>query len=201
LALTTGPAVEPVTAAELKDHCRIDTDADDDYIDSLLLAARLDTEMVQHRQLITATYTLKMDRFPREDYIDLPRPPAQSVTSITYVDDSGVTQTLSASTYTLDAAGDPGRVYLNYDYTWPSIRGQRNAVTVVYVAGYGDTAADVPETTRHSIRLKAAHWYENREPVLTGSIATPIPDTIRRLDNIDKFRGTINAYESGYAST
>lgn len=148
---------------------------------------------------MTATYTLKLDRFPFDDYIDLPKPPLVSVTSVSYVDLTGATQTFSASRYEVDTDGEPGRIYLKYGESWPSTRTQRNAVTIVFVAGYGD-ASDVPENIKHSIKLKAAHWYENREGSVPGVSIVSLPDGIRRLDDSTKFRGHINVYASGFTS-
>jgi len=45
-----------------------------------------------------------------------------------------------------------------------------NAVTVRFVAGYGD-AGDVPQAIKQAILILIAHWYEQRDPVEAGNIA------------------------------
>jgi uncharacterized phiE125 gp8 family phage protein len=42
-------------------------------------------------------------------------------------------------------------------------------VKVVYVAGFGDAATDIPSPLRTATKMLAAHWYENREFTKTQS--------------------------------
>ena len=79
LILITPPAEEPVTLAELKAWCRVDTSDDDALITGLGIAAREYVEQALGRQLVTATFDLIYDAFP-EAAIRIPRPPVQSVT-------------------------------------------------------------------------------------------------------------------------
>lgn len=201
LTLTTAPAVEPVSTAEAKTHMRVTASDEDTYIGTLIEAARIDSELVQHRQFITATYTLTLDRFPAGDYIDLPRPPLQSVTSVKYYDSSGTQQTFSSSNYTVDTSAAPGRIYVDWDTGWPSdVDDRRNAVEIIYKAGYGDAATSVPNTTIQAIKIKVAHWFENREPVAVGVSVAPIPMSAKHLDTIEAFRGVLNVYEEQLTS-
>lgn len=62
--LITGPAVEPVTLDELKTHCRVSIDDDNDYLTSLGLAARAYTEMYCRRQWIYQTWQTNLDHWP-----------------------------------------------------------------------------------------------------------------------------------------
>lgn len=201
LTLTAAPSAEPVSTAEAKTHMRVTASDEDTYIGTLITAARIDSERVQHRQLITATYTLTLDRFPLQDYIDLPRPPLQSVTSVKYYDTGGTLQTFSSASYTVDTSTEPGRIYVDWDTGWPSdVDSRRNAVQIVYVAGYGNAGTNVPQTTLQAIKIKVAHWFENREPVVMGVSVAPVPMSAQHLDMIDQFRGNINIYEYNLTS-
>lgn len=183
LSLYTAAAVEPVTLAEVRSHCRIDDHSDDAYLVLLIKAARQFAETYSRRQFVTATWKLYLDRFPFganetisdsqsycRDAIILPRPPLQSITSIAYIDANGASQ--SFTNYTSDIYGEPGRVQPAYGYTWPTARLQPNAITITYKAGYGGSApandaasvAAVPQPIKHAIMMLAANWYENREP-------------------------------------
>ena len=51
---------------------------------------------------------------------------------------------------------------------------QRLKFTIVII-GYGDNPGDVPETVRHGLMLLIAHWYENRENELMGTISKNLP--------------------------
>lgn len=200
LVCSTPATVDPISVAELKTHCRIDTDAEDDYISALISAATQDTQAVQWRQFVNATYTLTLSAFPSCGYIELPRPPLSSITSIKYLDTNGTQQTWDAANYRMDKSCEPGRICLAYNVSWPTIRSQSNAVEIIYVAGFGAAGSNVPEIHRHAIRFKAAHWYENREPVINGVSTAEVPMTAKRLDLIGQFRGLINVYESGLAT-
>lgn len=176
LTIYSEPAIEPVSIADAKDHLRVSGNDEDAYISSLITAARQQVENTCGRALITQTWDMWVDQFPYSmDYVDIPKAPLQSVTSITYVDTAGATQTLSSSVYTVDSDSIPGRVYLAYNQTWPDVRSQRKAVKIRYVAGYGPTKEDVPLPIRHAMLLLIAHFYENREPINIGNTVTPIP--------------------------
>ena len=198
LTVTTAPTVEPLSTAEAKTHLRVDHANDDTYIASLVAAARVDTETATRRTLVNTTYTLTLDAFPGyQDYIELPAPPLSSVTSVYYIDQDGVSTLWANTNYTVVTSGLPGSISLAYGKSWPNVRSQRDAITIVYVGGYGATASTVPEMVRHSVRLKVAHWYENREAVMVGVSSADLPIGIKRLDSLNAFRGTLNIYEDG----
>jgi len=200
LAVYTAASEDPITVAELKLHSRIDTDSNDAEISAYISAATQDTEIFLWRQLCTATYQMTLDRFPFEDYIELPRPPLLTVTHVKYYDTANVQQTLSTNDYDVDITCEPGRIYIDRSVGWPSIYDKRNAIEIRYTAGYGAAAA-VPEGIKQSIRMKAAHWYENREALIIGVSAMESPLAAQRLDCLYKFRGDINAFACGLTQT
>lgn len=160
---SVAPVNTAVSRADVKTHLRVEHTDEDDLIDVYLGAAIRAAEERLRRQLITATWVLKLDDFPDDGVIELPRPPLQSVTSIQDVDTEGTTQTLDSGEYDVDTASDPGRILLGYQKTWPTVRDQRHAVTITYVAGYGDEPEDVPADYRLAIKILTADWYRNRE--------------------------------------
>lgn len=181
LTQTAVPSSEPVTVTEAKQHARIDTDSDDIYVSSLVTAARSHVETLCSRQLITATYELRMDKF--YDVLLLPRPPLQSVTSIEYVDTTGSTVTLNTSKYKVDSSTAPARITPAWGETWPTARDEINAVTITYDAGYGDNASDVPADLIHAIKLMLGHLYENREQVTVEGVPRDVPRGVQALVN------------------
>jgi uncharacterized phiE125 gp8 family phage protein len=140
-------------------------------------------EQFQNRSYITQTLELRMDCFP-QFLIELQRPPSISVTSIKYIDSNGDTQTLDASKYTTDFNSYVARITPAFNEIWPTTRAIIDAVTIEYVAGYGD-ADDVPETIKQALLLLITNWYVNREPVVDGTIAK-VPWTIDALLNMEK---------------
>lgn len=179
LVIQTQPTVEPVSLAEAKLHLRVIDDAQDDVITALIEASRIVCERYCNRAFIDTVYDLTLDEFP--DTIYLTPCPIDSVTSITYVDENGTSQTLSSALYRVDAASEPGRITPAYEQTWPSIRYITNAVTVRFKAGYGTAGTDVPETIRTAIKMTIGNFYEHREPVITGTISTELDFSVKAL--------------------
>jgi len=152
--LSSAPAAEPVTRAELMEHLRETRSELGSLIDSLGVAARFQVENDTRRQLMKATYSLYLDSFASE--IRLPRSPLLSVSSISYVDTDGATQTLDTSVYTVDTDCEPGRVYLAYGQTWPLLRDIPKAVAVSFIAGYSSSATVATQRAAVPAGLKAA---------------------------------------------
>jgi uncharacterized phiE125 gp8 family phage protein len=178
--ITTQPAVEPITLDEAKLNLRVDCTAEDDLITALIVMARRWCEQYENRAYITQTITAKTFWLPSE--IILPLPLLQSVTSIQYIDTGGDEQTLSSDLYDVDVFREPGRVTRAFNATYPSVRGDINGVTITYKAGYGDTAADVPQETKQAIQLFVAHLYENRVTV-TDTQMYDLPLGVKALLN------------------
>ena len=167
LSQYAAPGTEPVTSTEAKAHCRIDSSADDTMITSLIQAAREYVERFCGRRLITQTWDLKLDMWP--DVIQVPYPPLISVSSITYVDSAGTTQTLATTEYTVDATREPGRIYPAFGKVWPVLQDIPVAVSVRFVAGYANAAA-VPQGIKQAMLLLIEHWYELREPIMMKEV-------------------------------
>jgi len=182
LYLVTAPTVEPVTAAEVKLHTRIDLSTEDALIESWIKSARKLAEDYQRRAFITQTLEIVLDKFPG-DVIKIPHPPLQQVLQISYFDylnaetilyythlqDETTSTTpepdpsIGTGNFIIDTRSEPGRVSLGYGVTWPTDTLRPiDAVRIKYLAGYGDTAASVPETVKDAIMLYCAYRYENR---------------------------------------
>lgn len=165
LRKTAGPAVEPVSLSDAKQHLRVDSETDDDYILALITAAREWCEVYCDRTFIHTQYAMTLDTFPWE--IELPRPPvataaANTATTITYGLEGGGTATLATTEYRVDRHAEPGVIRTIYAGTWPSHLLDRNSVTVTWWAGYGDSGQKVPKVVRSAILMLVGFWYERR---------------------------------------
>jgi uncharacterized phiE125 gp8 family phage protein len=173
-SLVTAPTRRALTLDEAKQQVRRTHVTDDDaWLDGIGIPAVEDrAQQSTDRQLVTATWDMLLDRFPGGRYIEIPKPPLQSVLALTYVDPDGIVQTLSEYSYEVEAPVGPrckrGRVILNPDETWPSIRYQPNAVTLRFVAGYGATGAYVPGRLKMGMLLDLGTLYEHREDHVVG---------------------------------
>jgi uncharacterized phiE125 gp8 family phage protein len=196
-------AYEPVSVDEMLHHSRIDSDADYTYVAGLISAARAYIEKTAWLTLMPTVLELVLQSWPGARYIELPQSPVRSVTSVTWLDRAGATQTVSAGDYVVDTARIPGRVVLKSGKSWPSGElFEASAIRVRYMAGYADalgaspaqdviTAARdaVPVNIRHAIKLLVAHWYENREQVTVQagvSTAVSLPLGIDALIGVDR---------------
>lgn len=136
-----------------------------------ITAARQFCEAYTDRAFITQTWQLTLNNFPMvRGLITIPKPPLLAVTSIGYVDASGVAQSpLDPLTYTVDAPAGPyagpGRilpVYGTYYWPFPPAIQVLNGVTVTFNAGYGGAAA-VPAPLKQAMKLLIGNWFTNRE--------------------------------------
>lgn len=186
LILGTAPTQEPVTTAEAKAHLRVDVSDDDTLIAALIVAARQAFEEINGRSLFTTTWKLILDQWPDGDTIRVPRPPLQSVTSISYVDTDGNTTVWDAANYVVEIMRTPGRIYLAYDASWPtaSLR-PASPITITYVSGWATVGA-IPQRYKAAILLLLGHLYENREAVVVGTIVSKLPLAYESLLLMDR---------------
>lgn len=180
VVVTTDPAIEPVTLTEAKAHLVVEHNLDDTLITTLITTAREYVETYTRRSLITRELTAKYDFFP--PWFEILNSPLLSITSINYLDTDGNNTLLASSNYDEDTNSTPARVTQAHGATWPSTRtGVPNVVTIVYQAGYGPAASDVPNPIKHAILMYISHLYENRETASVGVVVTNIPRTIDAL--------------------
>ena len=177
--LSSAPAIEPCTEADLVSHCQLGELPDDQLARArvMLAAARQWVENRLHRQLITATWKLYLDEFPDDEEIQiLDKLPVATIATIKYYDTANVLQTAAASLYDTDLASEnrPPRIRPAYGQSWPSTYDRYNAVEVTFTAGYGTTRESVPLGIRHAILILAADWWTNREDVVIGTISSRI---------------------------
>lgn len=164
--LTTAPTVQPLKCSDLKDYAVVCHNEDDELLNSLIYAATDFIQEITGRQFIQATWTMRMDGFPYDEIL-IKKFPISSVTSITYIDTNGDSQTWSSSLYQTDLTTFPARIKPAYGQAFPAARNQYNSVTIVFVAGEGTTPDAVPQKIKQTIALLVNHWYRNNE--LIGS--------------------------------
>lgn len=189
LRVITPATEEPITLAEAAAHLCIDAYGspaeypDATLIEALITAAR---EYVEHETALTLAPMLlelsgrtfyAMCRWPGDLGIELRTAPVYGVPSVTYLDGTGVTQTISPDDYYLDEGAQVPTLYPAYGTTlWPSGREQAGAVRIQFQAGYtaggSPTTAEIPQSLRAAILLMLGHLYENREASAAAALAT-----------------------------
>ena len=167
----TAPVLWPVSLAEVKAHCRVDLNDDDALLETLLEAATEMAEQATGRALMTQTWELTLDAFPpssntHSQAMVLTRVPVQSIVSLSYIDEAGVSQLMLPNAYLLNNCDDFGfaTVVPIFASLWPSVA---RDVKLRFVAGYVDASA-VPASIKQWIKLQVAAMYDNREAETTG---------------------------------
>lgn len=186
ITVVTAPTTEPVTLEEVKDQAEVQHNEDDALVLKALKAARSYVETYTRRKLLTQTLRMRIDwGFPC--VIDLPFAPAQTVpdsaANFTYIATDGTETQVDTDVYVADTDSEPARVYIAYNQTWPTVRCQRRAVSIDWVAGYGAAATSIPDDIIQACLLMATHYYEVRQPhVLTiGGVMVDYPKTVDDL--------------------
>lgn len=168
-----GVPTRPVPYELVTQHLRVEADAEPletQLIESYISAAVGWAAKFTRRQLLLQSYRLTLPSSGQE--ICLPLPPLHDVSRVSV---GGVDlDPEDFEVVTFDAAGKeawPGRVFLKQT---PS-----GEVVIEFRAGYSE--ATLPEEIQHAVLLLVGHWYENRQEVVTGTIATQVPAAAESL--------------------
>lgn len=183
LTLISPPDGEPITRDEAKTHLRVELEhyEEDDYINSLITAARQEIETESDNIFKRQVWELSLDCFPYCEIL-LRKHPVLDVDEITYYDADGAVQTLSSSLYQTDLTGHFARVLPAPGQSWPSVQsGRAGAVKVRFTAGHEDTPGGIPGDLIHALKLRVANKYEDREDERIGVVAQRVVDASDRL--------------------
>ena len=166
----TAPVLWPVSLVEVKAHCRVDLNDDDALLQTLLEAATEMAEQATGRALMTQTWELSLEAFPptrsgSSEALVLTRVPVQSIVSLSYTDEAGISQVVLPTNYLLNNCDDFGfaTVVPIFASLWPT---EARDIKLRFVAGYAD-ASTVPRSIQQWIKLQVAAMYDNREAEIT----------------------------------
>lgn len=167
----TKPTAEPVTLSEAKKQLEIassDT-SHDTHLTALIGAAR---EQWEHdTDSVTCFQTLRLRVASFYDRFKLLKSPIHSITSIQYYDGNNTLQTLSASLYQLHV----DEIRLAYQVTLPSVASRWDAWAITYKAGHSQDGQSVPEAARAAILMLIAHYFENRDMLMSEALQSMRP--------------------------
>lgn len=186
--LITGPSVEPITRAEVKESQRITDCVLDDVLDRYIEAAREYAEDRTRIAMIDQTWELVMYEFPvLHECISLCKNPT-SITSIKYYDLNNVEQTWDSNNYQLDLYSNPPKIRLAADVDeWPSTYDRWDGVKIQFVAGFGASGDDVPTRLKQAMHLTVGHWTKHSPQVELGvPTSLMVPHSVNQL--LDSYR-------------
>ena len=195
--VTTEPAIEPITVAEVKDFARIDGSYEDVLFLTFIKAVRRATENYLGRALIEQTVTMSMNDFsdhcrgdllPLYKYIgsgdvvvELPQPRLISVTEVRTLDESGTSTIYSSDNYYIRTIAVPGQLVLKSGVSPPfNTNRYFGGYEIEFKAGYGDSADDVPEDIKLGMIMWVSNIYEDRTAFAT------IPEPVKMIFNTER---------------
>lgn len=160
-----------VTLDELRAHLRVDHQEEDQLLLVYLGAAVEHAEDFCRRPLLSGQYEATCTLPGPRGSIELPTAPRAhlDVESIEYRDQDGKLVPVPAEEWEL-YPGDHPEVRPAQGVYWPPAVWGREVV-VRYALDYIDGE---PNSVQIAALLLAAHWYANREAVVTGTIATQV---------------------------
>ena len=198
LVVDTAPTSEPLTLSDVKDYLRISGNSEDALVTSFIKAVRIFCEDYTGRALFTQTLILKLDtdRISEDplwegtkvgpylnfykNFISLPKPPLQTVTSLITFDDADSGTTMASSRYYVDSAREPARVVLRTGETFPTALRVANAIEVTYVAGY-NSVANIPEPLKIGMLQHIAYLYDQRGDMKDYQQTQSLPPMVAKL--------------------
>ncbi|OHV75643.1 head-tail connector protein [Rhizobium sp. LCM 4573] len=177
-ALTSPPAAEPLTLAEVKAHLRLDGGEEDALLSSLIRTAREHLERETGLCLIAQGWRLYLDRWPRDGVIRILKSPVQAIQKITVYDADGAASEVSLEDHLLDGTGRPARLWLRER---PEPGRAVNGIEIDFAAGFGETGADVPDTLKRAMSIHIGHMFAFRGAISPDQQPAGIPVGYERL--------------------
>ncbi|WDR06402.1 head-tail connector protein [Devosia rhodophyticola] len=175
--LLAGPAGEPISLAQAKAFLRVDDEAEDGLITTLITAARLHIEGVTGKALMAQTWRVGLDCWPADRVVKLPVAPLISITAITAYDSDGEPHTIAAAQF----FAEPNRLLLPIMVVgMPTLR-ERGGIEIDYVAGFGSDAEDVPVDLTQAMLSLVGYWFEHRDAVIVAGSGAVVPTGFDRL--------------------
>ena len=165
-----GPAVEPVSLAEMRLFLRLDASDEDDLVAALIVAARITVEAATRLALVRQTWRLRVPASPRRCPIPLPLAPVIAALAVRQPGGPD----LASDLYRLDDAADPARLVLA-----EGVPDLGAGLEIDLAVGFGPDAASVPEPLRLAIRVLAACLHARRGD--ERGTDEPLPASVRAL--------------------
>lgn len=164
----TAPSLIPLpfTLADAKVHLRVDAadTSEDALITSQIRAAMGYVERYTGHVLTARELELVRSGFPAGSApIDLPREPVNSVSSVTYSNQTMGAAVIMATTDWRWSDIDPLTVKTAFGTSWPPSANETGSVRVRFNAGYAADAA--PPGLVAAAKLMLGHLFENRSAV------------------------------------
>lgn len=166
LVRTIAPASPLISRDDLKLHLRVDGDDEDSLIEGLFASAMSHIDGprgVLGRCIQPQTWAFEAE--PWSGFLRMPFIGVSQVSASTQVDGDPVSLALATRSCGV----------------WTEVRLDDVVDGLVSVEVKASTTDDAWPAIIAAVKLLVGHWYENREAVVTGTIATALPISVDRL--------------------
>ena len=162
-----------ISLVDMKEFLRVDHSDEDTTITAIIDAAAQSIQDYTGRHFKTTTFVFNLDSF---HFIEFPYQVA-TVSTVTYLDRNGDSQTLATTKYFSDTVRQPGRITFK---NFPDlVEDKFNRVQI-----NGTVTNDINPPLTHAIKMLCAHYYENRRAVVVGATsAIQIPLGVKAIIN------------------
>lgn len=193
-----------VTLEQAKAHLRVDTSDEDELITLYLDAAIASAADHAGRAFNQTIYRQTFDHwplgvhhaYPHGNSFELLIAPVVSIVGVAYLDTAGNSHDLKDSDFFFRAAPAGGYVVLRSTFVRPALLETGEAISIDFEAGYDPPGASealadfvIPPQAVAAILLTTGHLFANRETVVIGRTAVPLPaGATALLDQIRIYR-------------
>jgi len=140
--LLTGPSAEPLSLGEAKIFLRVEHSDDDQLITALVAAARSHIEMQSQIALLTQSWRIVLDCWPRHGRISVRPGPLKALNAVRVYDFNG-------NAYAIDTQGfvpDRGASVLAFvPWAMPAPGRAAAGIELDVIVGFADAGSDLPE--------------------------------------------------------
>jgi uncharacterized phiE125 gp8 family phage protein len=151
--LLTPPEAEPISLADAKAYLRLEHDAEDGLVTTLIAAAARQVEKMTRRVLVAQRWRLDVALPEDGGFVALRPRPVREVEAVRLARSDGTLQTLDPEAWRFDWAGE------RLSFATRPVGGRR--VEIDLAVGYG-APEDVPEPLRLAVRRLVADAFERR---------------------------------------
>jgi uncharacterized phiE125 gp8 family phage protein len=165
IRVKTNNTVLPISVADFKTYAKVDTSADDTLIESMIRSVKDSGENTTRLTWFTKTIVAEWESHARS--VDLPIGPHLSIVKVEQYEDGVYTTTTD---YTV--TGEDFKT-LHFDDWGYGLR-------VEFTAGYGASAANLPDDLKLGVYKATLSAYEDRQNLAEGSF-TEIPGGTKKF--------------------
>lgn len=175
-------AVEPVSVETARSYTH-SAEEDDAILETCIKSARVACENYTGRTYAKRTLELRWAELG--SVLNVARGPLGSITAFGYVNTSGDEVLFAEDSYSIEGQmAHSTTIRFRESFTQPSNIATDRSSPIFLRGVFGPDAEKVgpiPADVVQAILWTAAHYFENRSPVVTGTIATELPNGIQNI--------------------